>query len=76
MLFVCIYYLKLFTRRRIEFLSDRSEIESVDVIHVRHKEISINRCAIKISQRNTGQPVENCDQFARISLNSQSRSHY
>ena len=38
----------------------------------------INRCANIYSWRNTGWPqaVENCDQFARIPLNSQSRSHY
>ena len=38
----------------------------------------INRCANIYSWRNTGWPqaVENCDQFAWIPLNSQSRSHY
>ena len=38
----------------------------------------INRCANIYSWRNTGWPhaVENCDQFAQIPLNSQSRSHY
>ena len=37
----------------------------------------INRCANIYSQRNTGWPqaVENCDRFARIPSNSQSRSH-
>ena len=38
----------------------------------------INWCANIYSRRNTGWPqaVENCDRFARIPSNSQSRSHY
>ena len=75
---------KLFTkkdRRRsfsisLNFSQDYSGIESANEIHVRHKEIIINRCANIYSRRNTGRAIENCYRFARILLNSQSRSHY
>ena len=54
----------------LNFLSDYSGIKSTNEIHVRHKEIIINRCTNIYSQRNTVQPVENFDRFAQILSNS------
>ena len=82
---ICI---KLFTRRRIK--RDRWSSFSTSLkfyqtilqstpqkrIHVRHREVIINRWANIYSQRNTGRPAENCDQLAWILSNSQRRSQY
>ena len=81
---ICI---KLFTRRRIK-RRDRWRSFSISInfhpailesspqtrllFHVRHKEITIYQCTNIYSRRNTGRPIENCDRFARIPLNSES----
>ena len=79
---------KLFTRRRIK-RRDRRRSFSISLnFYQTILESSpqtrfmfdikklLNRCANIYSRRNTGRPVENCYQFARILSNSQSRSHY
>ena len=52
-----------------------SGIESASGIHVWHKEVIINWCANIYSRRNTGRPVENCDQFTRIPSNIPKAGH-
>ena len=45
-------------------------MESAIEIHVRHKEIVLNRCAKSHSRRNTGRPVKNCDRFIEVDKTS------
>ena len=86
---ICI---KLFTRRRIKRRDRRhsfsnslnfyqmileSSLQTRFMFDIKKFNI-INRCTNIYSRRNTGWPqaVENCNRFARIPSNSQTRSHY
>ena len=84
---ICI---KLFTRRRIKG-RDRRRSFSISLIFYQtilesspqtrfmfdiKKLLLIDALTLIYSPRNTGRPVENCNRFAWIASNSQSRSHY